>query len=42
MILAGYVARVRKFRNAHKILVGKLKGRDHLEDIGVDGMIISE
>jgi hypothetical protein len=24
-------------RDAYKILVGKLKGREHLEDLGVDG-----
>jgi hypothetical protein len=26
--------------NAHRILVGKLKGRDRLEDLGVDEKII--
>jgi hypothetical protein len=26
--------------NAYKILVGYLKGRDHSEDLGVDGRII--
>jgi hypothetical protein len=29
-------------RNAYKILVGNLKGIDHLEYIGVDGRIILE
>jgi hypothetical protein len=27
-------------RNTFKILIGKSKGRDHSEDLGVDGMII--
>jgi hypothetical protein len=27
-------------RNAYKISVGKLKGRDHAEDLDADGMII--
>jgi hypothetical protein len=27
-------------RNAYYILVGNLMGRDHLEDLGVDGNII--
>jgi hypothetical protein len=31
-----------EMRNAYKILVRKLKGRDHWEDLGVDGKIISE
>jgi hypothetical protein len=26
--------------NAYKILVGNLKGRNHLKDLGVDGRII--
>jgi hypothetical protein len=29
-----------EMRNAYKILVGKPEGRDHSEDLGVDGMII--
>jgi len=29
-------------RNAHKVLVGNLKGRDDLEDLDVDGRIILE
>jgi hypothetical protein len=29
-------------RNVYKILVGKLKGRDHLEHLGVDERIILE
>jgi hypothetical protein len=27
-------------RNAHKILVGNLNGRNHAEDLGLDGKII--
>jgi hypothetical protein len=27
-------------RNGYKITAGKLKGRDHLADIGIDGRII--
>jgi hypothetical protein len=30
-----------EMRNAYKILVGKLKGRDHLEDLVVDWRIAS-
>jgi len=37
---AGHVARMGKMRNASKILVENLKGRDHLEYLGVDGKII--
>jgi hypothetical protein len=29
-----------EMKNAYKILVGSLKGRDHSEDEGVDGRII--
>jgi hypothetical protein len=29
-------------RNAYNILVTKPEGRDHLEDLGVDGRIILE
>jgi hypothetical protein len=29
-------------RNAYNIVVGNLKGRDHVEGLGVDGRIISE
>jgi hypothetical protein len=29
-------------RNAYNILVENLKGRDHMEDLGVDGKIILE
>jgi hypothetical protein len=29
-----------EMRNACKVLVGKPEGKDHLEDLGVDGRII--
>jgi len=29
-------------RSAYKILIGKLKGRDHLEDLGVVGRLMLE
>jgi hypothetical protein len=31
---------MREIRNTYKILVGKLKGRDHFGDIGLAGNII--
>ena len=31
---------MREQRNAHRLLVGKHKERDHLEDLGIDGTII--
>jgi hypothetical protein len=31
-----------EMRNAYTILVENLKGRDHSEDLGVDGKIILE
>jgi hypothetical protein len=31
-----------KMRNAYKILVGKHEGKNHSEDLGVDGGIILE
>jgi hypothetical protein len=37
---AGHVAFMGKMRNAYKILVGNLKGRDHLEDARVNGRVI--
>jgi hypothetical protein len=37
---AEHVARIGEMRNAFKILVDNLKGRDHLEDLAVDGRII--
>jgi hypothetical protein len=35
-----HVARIGEMINAYNILVGKLKGRDHLEDLGIDWRII--
>jgi len=37
-----HVARMGEVRNAYNILVTKPEGRDHLEDLGVDGRIILE
>jgi hypothetical protein len=37
---ARYVTRVAEMRNAHKIPVGKLEGKNHFEDLGVDGRTI--
>jgi hypothetical protein len=31
---AGHITHMREVRNAYKILVGNLKGRDHLKDLG--------
>jgi hypothetical protein len=31
-----------EMRNIFKIVVGKMKGGDHLQDLGVDGTIILE
>jgi hypothetical protein len=42
MILAGHVACMGEMRNAYKILVESLKGRDYLEGLGVDGKIIQD
>jgi hypothetical protein len=33
---------MQEMRNAYNILDGKLKGRDHLEDLGIDGRITIE
>jgi hypothetical protein len=41
IILAEYVAHVGDKRNTYNMLAN-LKGRDHLEDLGVDGRIILE
>jgi hypothetical protein len=38
--LAGPVARMGERRGAYRVLVGKLREKDHLEDGGVDGRII--
>jgi len=37
-----YVAHMGKMRNAHKIIVRKPEGKEHLEDLGVDVRIILE
>jgi hypothetical protein len=39
MRCAGHVARMVDMRNAYKILLENLKGRDYAEDLGVDGKI---
>jgi hypothetical protein len=39
---AGHEARVEEMRKAYNIFVGKPKGRDHSEHLGVDERIISE
>jgi len=36
------VAHMGEARSAYKISVGRLKARDHSEDLGVDGRIIME
>jgi len=36
---AGHVARTEK-RGVYRVLVGKPEGKRHLEDPGIDGMII--
>jgi hypothetical protein len=37
---AGHVARMVQRRGVYRVLVGKTKERDHLEDPGVDGRMI--
>jgi hypothetical protein len=36
---AGYVAHIGEKRNVHKILIKKPEGRDHLEELGINGRI---
>jgi hypothetical protein len=36
----GNIARMGETRNAYNILVGKSEGKNHLENLGVDGRII--
>jgi hypothetical protein len=36
----GHVARMVERRGVYKVLVGKPEGRNHLEDLGVDGRIL--
>jgi len=40
MIWVGYVARMVQMINAYKISVKNLKGREHSEDLRVDGRMI--
>jgi hypothetical protein len=42
MGLAGHVACKEEMRNAYKCWSENPKGRDHLENLGVDGRIILE
>jgi hypothetical protein len=42
MRYAGHVACMVEMRNVYKILVRKPEGRDHLEDLGIDGKTILE
>jgi len=37
---AGHVARLGERRGVYRVLLGNLKERDHLGDLGVDGRII--
>jgi hypothetical protein len=37
---AGHIARMRDIRNAYNIVVGKLEGKSHLEDLDVDERIM--
>jgi hypothetical protein len=39
---AGHVTSMEETRNASQILVGEPEGRNHLEDLGVDGKVILE
>jgi hypothetical protein len=41
-IRTGHVARTGEMRNVFKILVGKPEGKNHSEELGVDGWIILE
>jgi hypothetical protein len=38
--MGGHVARIAEMASSYKVLVKELKGRDHLEDLGVDGRLI--
>jgi hypothetical protein len=38
--MGGDVAGMGERRGAYRVLVGRHEGRNHLEDLGVDGMII--
>jgi len=37
---AGYVVCMRERSGVYRVLVGKLRERDHLEDSGIDGRVI--
>jgi len=37
---AGHVARIGEERRVYRVLLGKLEGRNHWGDLGVDGWII--
>jgi hypothetical protein len=39
---AGHVVRAGEGRNVYRVLVGKLEGKDHLKDQGVDGRMGSK
>jgi hypothetical protein len=36
----GHIARMEERRGAFRLLVGNVRKRDHLEDLGLDGKII--
>lgn len=36
----GHVARVRIMKNSDRVLVGNVMGKQHLQDVGVDGRIV--
>jgi hypothetical protein len=40
VIRAGHAVRVENMTNANNFLSGNIKGRDHSEDLGVDGSIL--
>jgi hypothetical protein len=40
MISVGHVARIGDGRNPHRFLVRRPEGKNHFEDLGIDGMII--
>jgi hypothetical protein len=39
---AGHVARMVEMRNAYKVFIGNIEGRDRIADRGLDGRIILE
>jgi hypothetical protein len=38
----GHVAHMEEMRNTYNTLIGRPKGRDQSEDLGIEGRIISE